>query len=171
MSEKKLMADPKDSVIVESVLRATTNYRTTEYSNPQGSVQALELVCAGASYRDVELATGIKFAALMGLRARHATAIEVRRQQLAADGFELAEGVRMLAKEKMVKLAENPKELAKTSLRDLAVSYGVFHDKGLMAAEGNRTIIEHVSKRPTLEDAQKAIEEARAVLQKEAIPI
>lgn len=163
------MPASEDSPIVESVLLSKS--KGLEFRDPLKAVQALELLCSGESYSKVTLATGVKFDQLMALRGRHVAAIEVRRQQLAMDGFELAEGVRMLAKEKMVKLAENPNELSKTSLRDLAISYGVFHDKGLSAAEGNRTIIEHVSKRPTLEDAQKAIEEARAALQKEAIPI
>lgn len=163
------MTEPQDSPIVESVLLSKS--KGLEFRDPLKAVQALELLCSGNSYREVELVTGVKFDQLMALRGRHVAAIEVRRQQLAMDGFELAEGVRMLAKEKMVNLANNPSELAKTPLRDLATSYGIFHDKGMMAAEGNRTIIEHVSKRPTLADAQKAIEEARAALQKDAIQI
>lgn len=163
------MAEPEVSPIVVSVL--ANKGKGLEYRNPKLAVQVLEMVCNGSSYRQVELATGVTFDQLMFLRGRHAMAIEKRRQQLALDGFELAEGVRMLAKEKIVKLADNPKQLANTSLRDLAVSYGIFHDKGLLAAEGNRTIVEHKPKLLTLEDAAAAIDEARKFFQKEAIPV
>lgn len=155
--------------IVESITLSES--KGIERKDPKLAVMALEMLCVGHGYREVELATGIKFDQLIGLRTRHEPAMEVRRKQLAEDGFELAEGLRLLVKEKMVNLANNPKEMQKVNIRDLVMSYGVVVEKGMIAADGNRTIIEHVSKRPTLEDAKKAIEEARRALQKEAIPI
>lgn len=163
-------AIPKsEPIIVQSV--ALSESKGIESKDPKRAVMALEMLCTGSGYREVELATGIKFDQLMGLRSRHEAAIEVRRKQLASDGFEMAEGLRLLAKEKMSRLAKDPKALEKVNIRDLVVSYGVAQDKGMQAAEGNRTIIEHVSKKPSLQDAMKAIQEARAALQKEAIPI
>ena len=44
-------------------------------------------------------------------------------------------------------------------------------DKGLQALGEQKVVVEHRTGKPTLADAMKAIEEARAALQKEAIPI
>ena len=157
-------------VIVSSVALSDTRLGL-ERKNPKMAVLALELLSAGKGYKEVEEITGIGFDSLTGLRARHEMAIEVRRKQLAGDGFEMAEGLRLLAKQKMEMLANDPDALAKVNLRDLAISYGVAVDKGMLALDGNRTIVEHVSRKPSLADAQAAIDEARAALQKEAIPI
>ena len=138
---------------------------------PKEAVEALEMMCNGVTYRNIELKTGIKFDTLMALRSRHKVAVEIRREQLAADGFEMAEGLRLLAQQKMSDLAADPKELKKVNLRDLAISYGVAVDKGMLALDGNRVTVEHVSKKPSLADAMEAIKEARQALQKEAIPI
>jgi hypothetical protein len=135
------------------------------------AVMALERLCTGKGYKEVELATGLGFDILVGLRARHNMAIDVRRKQLAEDGFEMAEGLRLLAKQKMLQLSEDPEALAKVNLRDLAVSYGVAVDKGMLALDGNKVTVEYVSKRPSLADAQAAINEAREALQKEAIAV
>lgn len=129
------------------------------------------MMCQGKGHKEITEETGIPFDSLIGLRARHEVAVEVRRKQLAGDGFEMAEGLRLLAKQKMEQLSNDPVALAKVNLRDLAISYGVAVDKGMLALDGNRTIVEHVSRKPSLADAQAAINEARAALQKEAIPV
>ena len=59
----------------------------------------------------------------------------------------------------------------KTPLKDLTLSYGISVDKGLQALGEQKVVVEHRTGKPTLADAMKAIEEARAALQKEAIPI
>jgi len=156
-------------IIVESVV--TSESKGLESKDPKLAVTALEMMCAGYGFRAIELKTGVPFDTLTGLRSRHQVAIDIRRKQLASDGFEMTEGLRLLAKEKMSQLAKDPEKLNKTNLRDLVVSWGIAQDKGIIAAEGNRTIVEHVSRRPSLADAQAAIEEARKALQKDAIPI
>lgn len=164
------MADiPGDSIIVESVLNSTS--KGLELSDPKTAALALEMMCSGFTYREIEGHTGVKFDRLVNLRARHEVAVEVRRKQLAADGHSMAEGIRMLAMEKMSQLAADPAKLDKVNIRDLMVGYQVAAEQTRIATDGNRTIIEHVSSRPTLADAVKAIEEARKALQKEAIPV
>jgi len=142
-----------------------------EKKDPTNAVLALELLSAGKGYKEITEITGIGFDGLTALRSRHEVAVDTRRKQLAGDGFEMAEGLRLLAKQKMEMLANDPDALAKVNLRDLAISYGVAVDKGMLALDGNRTIVEHVSRKPSLADAQAAINEARAALQKEAIPV
>jgi hypothetical protein len=41
----------------------------------------------------------------------------------------------------------------------------------MQALGENKMVIEHKAGKPSLEDAMKAIEDARAALQKEAIPV
>lgn len=155
---------------MSSVALSTTK-KGPERSDPKMAVLAIEMLCQGYGYREVEEQTGIVFDRLLTLRARHEVAIDVRRKQLAGDGFEMAEGLRLLTRQKMDMLAKNPEALAKVNLKDLAISYGVAVDKGMLALDGNRTIVEHVSRKPSLADAQAAIDEARKALQKEAIPV
>ena len=138
---------------------------------PDKAVLALEMLSTGHQWKEVREETGLSFDQIARLRARHKTAIDERRAQLASDGFEMAEGLRLLVKQKMATLADDEEALAKVPLRDLALSYGISVDKGMQAMGENRTIIEHVTRKPSIADAQAAIEEARKLLQKEAIPV
>jgi hypothetical protein len=59
-------------------------------------------------------------------------------------------------------LAEDPEQLAMTNIRDLTLPWGIANDKFLSAMGENKVVVEHKSGAPSLEDAMKAIEEARA---------
>jgi hypothetical protein len=131
----------------------------------------LEQLAEGNTWEEIAEATGFSFNQISKVKARHETAIEVRRKQLAADGFEMAEGLRLLAKQKLEMLANNPDALAKVNIRDLVLSYGIAVDKGMQALGENKVVVEHKAGKPSLEDAMKAIAEARAALQKEAVEI
>lgn len=61
-------------------------------------------------------------------------------------------------------LAEDPEQLARTNIRDLAIPWGIANDKFLSAMGENKVVVEHKAGAPSLEDAMKAIEEARAKL-------
>ena len=128
-------------------------------------------VAEGNTWEEIAEATGFSFNQISKVKARHETAIEVRRKQLAADGFEMAEGLRLLAKQKLEMLANNPDALAKVNIRDLVLSYGIAVDKGMQALGENKVVVEHKAGKPSLEDAMKAIADARAALQKEAVDI
>jgi hypothetical protein len=131
----------------------------------------LEQLAEGNTWEEIAEATGFSFNQISKVKARHETAIEVRRKQLAADGFEMAEGLRLLAKQKLEMLANNPDALAKVNIRDLVLSYGIAVDKGMQALGENKVVVEHKAGKPSLEDAMKAIADARASLQKEAVDI
>ncbi len=155
--------------ILNSLLSARSN--SLEARDMTKAALALELLSGGETWEKVSEATGYNFDQISRIRARHEMAIETRKKQLAADGFEMAEGLRLLIKQKMEQLAANPDALAKTNLRDLVLPYGIAVDKGMQAMGENRVVIEHRTNKPSLEDARKAIEEARNQLQKEAIPV
>jgi len=115
--------------------------------------------------------TGIGFVALSALRARHERALEVRRKELALDGFEMAERMRALVAKKTEMLMEDDEALMKTPLKDLTLSYGISVDKGLQALGEQKVVVEHRTGKPSLADAMKAIEEARAALRNDTITV
>jgi hypothetical protein len=145
--------------------------RTLEAREPKKAMLCLEQLAEGNTWEEIAEATGFSFNQISKVKARHETAIEVRRKQLAADGFEMAEGLRLLAKQKLEMLANNPDALAKVNIRDLVLSYGIAVDKGMQALGENKVVVEHKAGKPSLEDAMKAIADARAALQKEAVEI
>lgn len=162
------------NVLKESLLaiKPELNWKYIENKKPKMAALALELLAQGMGHDAVREETGIGFDALASLRARHDRAIEVRRNELALDGFEMAEKMRALVNKKAAMLMEDDDALKRTPMKDLSLSYAILQDKGVQAMDGgNKTIIEHRNNKPSLEDAMKAIEDARKALQKEAIPI
>lgn len=155
--------------IINSLLEAKSN--SLEARDMTKAALALEMLSGGETWENISNQTGYSFDQISRIRARHEMAIETRKKQLAADGFEMAEGLRLLVKQKMEQLAANPDALAKTNLRDLVLPYGIAVDKGMQAMGENRVVIEHRTNKPSLEDAMKAIEEARNSLQKETIAV
>ena len=146
--------------LAESLVSA--NPLTVESRNPTMGMLALELLSQGQTWEEIRDATGFNFDQISRIRARHETAIEERKKALAQDGFEMAEGLRLLAKMKMEQLANNPEALAKTNLRDIVLPYAIAQDKALQALGEKKEIVEYRTAKPSLEDAMKAIEEARA---------
>lgn len=145
-----------------AVARLEGSARLTEVKHPQESVVALEMLAMGASYKEIKEKTGLSVNAVMALKARHPMALDVRRKQLAADALEIAEGIRLLQKEKIAQLANDPEALAKTNLRDLTLPWGISMDKFFGALGEAQTVVEHRTNGMSIEDAQKMIEAARA---------
>jgi hypothetical protein len=161
--------DQVSTILLNSIVESGS--RTLEAREPAKAMLCLELLADGSTWHKVADETGWSFTQIGAVKARHEVAIEVRKKQLAADGFEMAEGFRLLLKQKMAMLADNPDALSKVNVKDLALSYGIAVDKGMLALGENKMVIEHKAGKPSLEDAMKAIEDARAALQKEAIPV
>jgi hypothetical protein len=161
--------DQVSTILLNSIVESGS--RTLEAREPAKAMLCLELLADGSTWHQVSDETGWSFTQIGAVKARHEVAIEVRKKQLAADGFEMAEGFRLLLKQKMAMLADNPDALSKVNVKDLALSYGIAVDKGMLALGENKMVIEHKAGKPSLEDAMKAIEDARAALQKEAIPV
>jgi hypothetical protein len=161
--------DKASTILLNSIVEADS--RTLEAREPTKAMLCLELLADGSTWQEVADETGWSFNQISAVKSRHEVAIDIRKKQLAADGFEMAEGLRLLLKQKMAMLADNPDALAKVNVKDLALSYGIAVDKGMQALGENKMVIEHKAGKPSLEDAMKAIEEARAALQKEAITV
>lgn len=154
-----------------AVARLEGSARLTEVKHPQESVVALEMLAMGASYREIKEKTGLSVNAVMALKARHPMALDVRRKQLAADALEIAEGIRLLQKEKIAQLANDPGALAKTNLRDLTLPWGIAQDKFFGALGEAQTVVEHRTNGMSIEDAQRMIEAARAKVKAASVEV
>ena len=158
------------SVCLADSLMAADN-KAAEKKEPAKGMLALEMLASGETWESIQEKTGWGFDQIARIRARHKMAIEQRKMELAQDGFEMAEGLRLLVKMKMEQLANNPEALAKTNLRDLVLPYGIAVDKGMQALGQPTAVVEHKSHKPSLEEAMKAVEEARARLRGESVEI
>jgi len=160
MPKKKKVSDLALSVAAQA--NNVGNY--IERRDPVLATQALELLAEGESINTIRAKTGMKWETICRLKTRHRAALDERRAMLAEDALDIAEGLRLLQKEKMRMLAEDPEQLARTNIRDLTLPWGIANDKFLSAMGENKVVVEHKAQAPSLEDAMKAIEEARAKL-------
>lgn len=161
---------PRDS-IKKSVVESEASERMLEKRKPDLAVRCLEMLADGDGYRKVKKETGLSFNAIASLKGRHKEALEVRREELAKDGFELLEKYRMLLNMKLEGLAEDSELLKKEGLKDLHTGYAILQDKALQAVEGNKVTVVHRKEGPSLEDAMAAIEEAQKRVKGEAIDV
>lgn len=142
-----------------------------ERTDPGKATRALEMLADGESFKAIQRELGLQWDTVARLKSRHKKVLEERRAELAEDALEIAEGLRLLQKEKMRMLAEDPEQLARTNIRDLALPWGISIDKYLAVMGENKVTVEHKSAAPSLEDAMRAIEEARAKLKSGSVEI
>lgn len=147
--------------IVNSVVNVPKNRGRLEHEKPKECAYALELIAQGYGVQKVTEKTGLSLGQIASLRERHEVAIKEHRKRFAEDGVELAEKVRLVALEKLERLLEDPKALKYTNVKDLLASYALLQEKVFSALGENVITIEH-KKGYSLEDAAKAIAEARA---------
>jgi len=142
-----------------------------ERKDPELAAHILGMLADGESYNTITKATGANWDTVCRLRARHKVVLEERRAMLAEDALEIVEGLRLLQKQKMQMLAEDPEQLARTNIKDLTLPWAIANDKFLSAMGENKVTVEHKSAAPSLEDAMKAIEEAKAKLKATSLEV
>jgi hypothetical protein len=164
---------PSKGVLAKSVQdTSVSDRRFVEAKKPKETVLALEMIANGDPYRSIEESTGLGWEAIVGIKTRHAGALEQRRKQLANDGFLQVEKLRYVFDKKIDMLADDEDALRKVNIKDIVISQAVMQDKAFSAiGEGNRVTVEHKSGQPSIADAMKVIADARAALQKEAIDV
>lgn len=145
--------------------------QSIERQKPKEAAMALEMLAFGATYQEIRQQTGLDIGVISRLRARHPATLEQRRQQLATDAMEITEGLRLLQKEKIRMLAEDPEALAKTNIRDLTLPWAIGQTKIFEALGENKVVVEHRSGAPSIADAVKAIEDAKKAMNKGAIEV
>ena len=155
-------------VIVDSVLAASKKGgSSTEAMHTEEACRALELLAQGKSDRDVAAETGIKFGALAAIKQRHKGALDVRKAQMAQDGFVVMEKARMVLDRKLDMLADDDEQLRKLGVKDAALTMAVLQDKALQAAEGHKVVVEHTKGKPSLADAKAFLDELRNKVKEE----
>ena len=166
MGRKK--SDPLSLSVAEHANREG-NY--LERRDPKLAAKIVDMLCAGETFKEISRQTGVGWDTVARLKSRHLTVVEDRKKQLAQDALDIQEGLRLLQKEKMRMLAEDPEQLARTNIRDLAIPWGISVDKYLAVMGENKVTVEHKSAAPSLEDAMKAIEEAKAKLKASSMEV
>ena len=155
----------------KAIVEAAENGRLVEARNPEKAARCLEKMAEGRPWKAIMREETVDWYTLVGLRSRHKDLIDRRKEIVAQDAMELVEGARMLQQEKMRMLAEDENALRRVNLRDLAMSYGIYAEKFFMATDGNKVVVEHKTAAPSLEDAVKAIEEAKAKLKASSVDV
>lgn len=162
----------KSSKLVKSISEhANREGNFLERRDPKLAATVVEMLCNGETFREIERQTGLKWDTIARLKSRHSMVVEDRKQQLAQDALDIQHGLQLLQKEKMRMLAEDPEQLARTNIRDLAIPWGISVDKYLAVMGENKVTVEHKSAAPSLEDAMKAIEEAKAKLKASSMEV
>ena len=156
---------------IATAIAAVESPLATENRQPREAALALEMLGAGKSFRDVAAQTGLTLSQIGAIRKRHKVTIEEHRERFASDGVQLAENLRLVALAKLQQLADDPEQLARTNIRDLMLPYAIAQDKVFSALGENTVVVEHRSKGASLEDAQKAIDEARAKIRAKSIEV
>lgn len=160
----------KSSAMAKSIaMYADVSGNFLERKDPALAASVLERLAEGESFSSIRKDTHLNWETISRLKSRHKMALDDRRAMLADDALDIVEGLRLLQKEKMKMLAEDPDQLARTNIRDLTLPWGIANDKFLSAMGENKVVIEHKTGAPSLEDAMKAIEEARAKLKAASI--
>jgi hypothetical protein len=72
---------------------------------------------------------------------------------------------------KYQQLVDDPEEIKKVSLLHLATSHGIYQDKEMAARGEAKSVIEVRTGKPSLADAMRTIEEARAKLRDDAVTV
>ena len=162
---------PKDPIARSVAEYAHKPGNFLERRDPKLAAQVVSMLAEGCGYKEIMKETGLDWDTISRVKARHSVVLEERREMMAQDALDIAEGLRLLQKEKMRMLAEDPEQLARTNIKDLGITWGIANDKYLTVMGENKVTIEHKSAAPSLEDAMKAIEEARAKLKAGSVEI
>jgi hypothetical protein len=156
--------------VAQSIVEAAQVHPSRiECQDPAKAARVLEKIAEGLPWKQIMREEGVAWNTLVVLRSRHKSLLDKRKEIIAQDAMALIEGIRMLQHEKLRMLAEDENALKRVNIRDLAMSYGLYADKFFMATDGNKVVVEHKSGAPSIEDARKAIEEARAKARASAI--
>jgi hypothetical protein len=97
---------------------------------------------------------------LRAFKQKYMPLIAERKEWLARQNVSVASMAQELQLQKMEQLAEDPEELKKVNVRDLAMTANLAIQGFVQMTDGNRVIVEH-QKGATLEDAQARIALAR----------
>lgn len=163
---------PGQQAILGSIVAARpASANALERTDPGKAAVALDMVAEGCTYREIKDKLGLSLNTLTSLTMRHQQSLDVRRKELAHHNQEMLEMNRQVAKMKYAQLADDPEALSKVNVKDLAISHGIYQDKEMAARGEAKQVIEVRTGRPSLADAQRIIEDAKAKLRSESVEV
>jgi len=162
---RSVVADRAAQVMAKGVTKA----RALEVTQPEKAAIALYLLneFPDMSRREVARRVNVARIDLDRLAYHNAMKLEDARPELAAKFTQNASALADLVGRKIAAINEDDDQLAATSLKDLSIAMGISASNAATMAGVATTIIEHRTG-PTLDDAMKAIEEAKAKIANKA---
>ncbi len=91
----------KDPLAMSVAVAAEKGRNYLEGRDPAMAARVLDMLADGNSFKEIRKETGLDWETVSRLKARHSMVLEERRKQLAQDALDVAEGLRLLQKEKM----------------------------------------------------------------------
>jgi len=154
-----IVADRAAQVLAKGVTKA----RALEVTQPEKAAMALYLLneFPDMSRREVARRVNVARIDLDRLAYHNAMKLEDARPELAMKFTKNASDLAELVGRKIDRIREDDEQLDQTSLKDLTIAMGISAQNAATMAGVATTIIEHRTG-PTLDDAMKAIEEAKA---------
>lgn len=146
-----------------------------EFRDPEKAAQALCLLAdGGMTQKAIREKLGLHGTELWRLARQHAgslaAAFEHTRKDLAARYLNIAKRGAELMEKKFDRLEESDEQLDAVSIKDIALTIGIVHDKGMAAAGVATTVIEHRSG-PSMEEFEQLREQARQRLAERSVAI
>jgi hypothetical protein len=166
--ELRLAQEIADSVAFIA-RHGTTRSARMENLDPEKAARAIALLCRGIPARTIMEQVGATKKTLMRLRKDHSEVIERTKHYRAVQATRLQLKAADALEKKLEDVLEDDEVRAKTSVKDLAMGYGIATDKQRII-HGEGTVVTHEHK-VTLEDARAAIEEAKKEVGKEVIDV
>ena len=162
---RTVVADRAAQVLAKGVTKA----RALEVVFPERAAMALYLLneYPDMSRREVARRVNVARIDLDRLAYHNAMKLEDARPELAAKFTANASKLADLVGRKISRIGEDDDQLDATSLKDLTIATGIMAQNAATMAGVATTIIEHRTG-PTLDEAMKAIEEAKAKIANKA---
>lgn len=130
-----------------------------ENRDPERAGTIIALLCRGVPHRTIIEQTGVNSKSLQRLQHDHAEVIASTKHSRAVQATRLSLKAADALEKKLEDVLHDDEVRAKTTVKDLAMGFGITFDKK-QALDGVSTVITHEHK-VTLEDARAAIEAAK----------
>ncbi len=158
--EERLASEIADSVAfiaANGVGRAKG--QRLENRDPERAGQIIAMLCRGIPHRTIIEQMGVNSRAVQRLSKDHAEVIASTKHSRAVQATRLQLKAADALEKKLEDVLADDEVRAKTSVKDLAMGFGIATDKQ-RAIHGEGTVVTHEHK-VTLEDARAAIEQAK----------
>ena len=158
--EVRLSKEIADSVgFIAQAGAGTSRAKRLEYRDPDKACQVIAFLCKGVPHRSIIKSCGVNSKTIQRMQEDHAEVIASTKHSRAVQATRLQLKAADALEKKLEDVLNDDEVRAKTTVKDLAMGYGIAFDKKA-AADGTATVIQHEHK-GTLEDARAAIEQAK----------